>query len=105
TDRRDDHPPAPHRRGVAGSPRADAARARGRAARPARDAPTGPSQASGRRRPCSSLSKAVVSRLLFSLKHFKLKGDIRCTFPIPLSKNAATRGRMIYIILGGFYAS
>src|SRR2546428_12195859 len=41
------------------------------------------SQASGARRPCSPPSKAVISRLLFSLRHFKLTGGIRCTFPIP----------------------
>src|SRR2546427_1125154 len=48
------------------------------------------SQASGARRPCSPPSKAVISRLLFSLRHFKLTGGIRCTFPIPPRQNGLT---------------
>jgi len=35
------------------------------------------------RQPCSPPSKAVISLLRISLKHFNPTGGIRCTFPIP----------------------
>src|SRR5437867_4195633 len=53
------------------------------------------SQASGARRPCSPPSKAVISRLLFSLRHFKLTGgcDVPFQFQEAERRAGARSGR------------